>query len=171
MHRLKSDPPARRNPADGSTASNAYSFLCAGAAYPRSARATRSPDVPLRREERVESVDIEVLVSEFMLPEPVPLRFVGVVSVPRPAAALLPVPLALPAPVVLPIEPVPEPVLGEPLMPEPVLDEPVALPAPVVLGALPLGADCVLVLGPGVSLAEAGLPLAPVLLGVLLVCA
>ena len=52
--------------------------------------------------------------------------------------------------------------LPEPVVPMPVLDEPVVLPVPLLFGALPLGAVCVFVLGPGVSFAEAGLLLLPV---------
>ena len=111
-----------------------------------------------RREARlsddVVSVKVElVVVSELMLlPDPAL----------APRLALLPIEPVLEPPGALAEPDVPVPLPDEPVMPDPVVDDPVVLPVPLLVVPLALGADCVFVLGPGVSFAEAGLLLLPV---------
>jgi hypothetical protein len=152
--------------------------------YPRSARAVRSRVLPL-----VPLVPL-VLVSEDMLLEERELRVVVSLLM---APELPVVPDAALGDVLLGelLLMLPEDELGVLLLMPPELDpmppavEPVVLPdepllaAPVVFGPLPLGAVCVFVDGPGVSLADGGLVFLPVSLiapelvpeGLVLVCA
>jgi hypothetical protein len=151
-------------------------------AYPRSARAVRSRVAPLLP---------PVLVSVDMLLDERELRVVVVSLLIVPELPV--VPEAALGDVLLGelLLMLPEVELGELLLmlpeeePVPLAVDPVVLPdepllaAPALLGVLPLGAVCVLVEGPGVSLADGGFvflpvsPMAPELVpeGLVLVCA